>query len=117
MDAVEFLKEYNRMCGQTACESCPLYSDGGCDVLISFSKSLDLRECVETVERWAKDNPAKPVKTRQSEFLKMFPNANRDKDGTLHACPEIFEPEIKIECDGDCHRCKFKRDYWLQEVE
>lgn len=114
MDTVEFLKEYKRMCGQIPCGSCPLHSGGGCDLFIGFQKSLDLRECVEAVEQWSKDHP---VKTRQSEFLKMFPNAKRDEDGTLHVCPEIFKPEIKKECDGDCHRCKFKRDYWLQEVE
>ena len=112
MDAVEFLKEYKRMCGQIACESCPLYSNGGCDVLIRFPKSLDLRECVEAVEQWAKEYP---VKTRRSEFLRIYPNAKMLDGEVIAISPCILDVQLRKDCKGDCNRCL--RDYWLWEVE
>ena len=112
MDAVEFLKEHKRMCNQIDCESCPLHSNGGCDIPISFSKSLDLRECVEAVEQWAKEHPAK---TRQSEFLERYPDA-RVVTGILSVCPynlgliDVCESENRKLC------CECRRDFWMQEV-
>ena len=110
MDAVEFLKEYKRMCGQIACGSCPLHSDGGCDLPIGVLKLLDLRECVEGVEQWAKDHP---VKTRQSEFLKMFPDAYIDDVGVVHICPRHIDTTTKcpIKDKVNCNDCR--RKYWL----
>lgn len=113
MDAVEFLKEYKRMCGQIACESCPLHSNSGCDLLIGVPESLDLRECVEAVEQWAKDHTAK---TRQSEFLKMFPKADVDAAGVLFISPCKIDKTLHGPlCRPNCSVCR--HDYWLQEVE
>lgn len=57
-----------------------------------------------------------PVKTRQSEFLKLFPKAEI-KDDALWMCPKYisydYRPEEnchEISC-GDC-----KRKFWLAEV-
>lgn len=114
MHAVEFLKEYKRMCGQIACESCLLHSNSGCDLLIGVPESLDLRGCVEAVEQWAKDHPAK---TRQSEFLKMFPDARLGDGEVIHICPNAIDTTTKclINDDINCYDCR--RIYWLQEVE
>lgn len=50
----------------------------------------------------------------QSEFLKMFPRANRGEDGLIVFCPKDFDS--KIECGRDpCGECRKK--YWLEEVE
>ena len=70
-----------------------------------------IEETVSKVEQWAKDNP---VKTRQSEFLRMFPNADFCQD-VIDISPCIIEKEMK-ECCGDreCDECK--RTYWLTEV-
>ena len=78
---------------------------------------------VSIVEQWAKEHP---VKTRQSEFLKMFPNAKRSSDGVLDICPLKIEPEkyknatpdkVCINCDTLrwCDECC--RDFWLKEIE
>lgn len=74
-------------------------------------------EAVAIVERWAKEHPRK---TRQSEFLKMFPRAGRGEDGLIVFCPEDFDP--KFECplkrgSGHdlCGECR--KNYWLEEVE
>ena len=78
MDAVEFFKTANRLCkNRSGCDKCPVYKEGICMVMRMIRldddsiKSID--ETVSKVEQWAKDNP---VKTRKSEFLKMFPNAD-----------------------------------------
>ena len=54
----------------------------------------------------------KPKKTRQSEFLKKYPNANVLEiqpcvvEGENFRCPDVCEP---------CSECA--RAYWSQEVE
>ena len=71
-----------------------------------------IEEMVLKVEQWAKDHP---LKTRQSEFLKMFPGASVS-DGTLDIRPCIIEKSVKcIALEGkDCDNCR--REYWLTEV-
>lgn len=117
MDALEFLKEYKRMCDQVDCEDCPLHSDGGCDTPIIFSKPMySLRECVAAVEQWSKEHPRK---TRQSEFLKQWPNAKMNPViGTVDVSPCCLDKSLLDECRehaSDCYDCR--RKYWLQEVE
>ena len=62
----------------------------------------------------------KPKKTRQSEFLKMYPNAMRNKStDAIMVCPKDISGEIPYNsgrgCDVTCIECC--QDYWLQEVE
>lgn len=116
MDAVEYLKTFHRLCksqdGCSGCISgCPLLNeeDGYCIADISECA----KEAVQIVEQWAKDHQ---VKTHQSEFLKMFPNAVI-KNGTIAICPqnvcESYTPE-----DGclytACGLCR--KRFWLAEV-
>lgn len=61
-----------------------------------------------------KDHPAKPVKTRQSEFLRMFPNA-RLYSGVVSVAPCEVDDTLSFRCNIDCS-LKCRRDYWLQEV-
>lgn len=77
MDAVKFIKEINRLCeAQEDCEDCPLIGHA-CDVntatIMSCYNIESVQKMVQIVEQWAKDHP---VKTRQSEFLKLFPDAD-----------------------------------------
>lgn len=62
----------------------------------------------------------KPKKTRQSEFLKMYPNALRHKStDTIMVCPKDISGKIPYNsgrgCDISCVECY--QNYWLQEVE
>lgn len=76
MDAVAYFKAYARMCDSfdsknnitgKPCVGCPLDDIGrGCH-MIDLTNNAE--ECVAAVEKWAKEHP---VKTRQSEFLKIF---------------------------------------------
>lgn len=69
MDAVEFLKAKVRMCENIHCEACGLHSGNIYCVTYCF---VYPDEAVAAVEKWAKEHP---IKTRQSEFLKVIPNA------------------------------------------
>ena len=73
-----------------------------------------IEETVLKVEQWAKGHP---VKTRQSELLKLFPNLKID-DGVIAFCPGKFLPEVEGEAyckkHDKCRECR--KDYWLAEV-
>lgn len=120
MDAVEFLKQFNRMCKTyiyDRCTECPAYKYRCGD---QFDEQEE--DGVSIVEQWAKEHP---VKTRQSELLKMFPNAQKLSDGVIDICQNKIEPEkyksaviykacINSDTGKLCTECK--RDFWLKEV-
>jgi hypothetical protein len=67
---------------------------------------------VEFYRRFAKD---RPVKTRKSEFLKVFPNAEIDEDdGILCIKPCAIDKSIGCTNGKGCGDCY--RKYWLTEV-
>lgn len=119
MDAVKFTNEAMRMCNEywSKCWGCPA-GDGVSCRLGSGYKTISAEEKVSIVERWAAKHPAK---TRQSEFLKLFPGAEPMKDGVLAICPKAFSPEYKDKrglCKwhyADCDNCC--RQFWSAEVE
>lgn len=115
MDAVEYVKARCRLCkSKDHCYECPLYENGRCIVGISIVGTSGYAEkAVQIVEQWAKEHP---VKTRQSELLKMFPNASII-DGVLIICPMAIDKALddsKRCYETTCHKCLEK--YWLAEV-
>lgn len=122
MDAVEFFKTANRLC-EKGCAKCPIRKKDICMVRrmarLGDTSVEDIKEMVSKVEQWAKDHP---VKTRQSEFLKMFPNAKfpnaKTDGGVIIFCPRGFLPKGEAEayCEkhDECIECC--KDYWLTEV-
>lgn len=123
MDAVEYIKEAKRICkSRSVCKSvsskCPLLDENGHCTATADICAADIIEktenAVQIVEQWAKEHPAK---TRQSEFLKMFPNAETDKSGILIFCPRKFDPENINSVHCHRHGClECRKDYWLSEV-
>lgn len=114
MDAVEFFKTVNRLCKNRSCDECPVYKNDMCCMLWFYDDSIkSIEETVSKVEQWAKDHP---VKTRQSEFLKMFPNAMiNESDGVLCITPcKIEGKSIGCQNGKSCGDCR--REYWLTEV-
>ena len=112
MDAVEYVKAMWRMCMEIGCcDNCPLRDNCG------TTGRRDAEKNVEAVERWAKNHH---VKTRQSELLKLFPNARMEFD-IIKIFPCEIDPSYSDErligkCDGkDCWQCR--RKYWLEEIE
>ena len=117
MDAVDFLKQFNRMCKsyeEDGCKNCPSYEYNCCE---NFNGQEN--DVVQIVEQWAKEHP---VKTRQSEFLKQWPDAEIGGDGLLSIAPcqlnvELLQCESQDDCEGRgvCDKCR--RDFWLKEIE
>lgn len=105
--------EYARMCSKYAildCHHCPLSHDNNglnCDCgdfIRAFSN-----EANEIILKWCKEHP---TKTRQDEFLKMFPNAK-----CTDICPRCID---NIIAKSDCaavHCLECKKEYWLAEVD
>ncbi len=118
MDAVEYTKTLRRLCkSQADCPECPLHEnckeDGYVYCIADVSEYVE--KAVQIVEQWAKDNP---TKTRQSEFLKQFPNADLsrlqpcmiEKDKRPTRCTKYIDKVGLSFCD-DC-----RNDYWNEEV-
>ena len=114
MDAVEYLKAFGRLCNNYLCgDNCPLIDS--CD---DESDDGYIRK-VQIVEQWAKEHP---VKTRQSEFLKMWPDAEIGDDGlpSVAPCQLYKDMEEKDENGVCCKNCGCgicRRDFWLKEIE
>ena len=114
MDAVEFLKARSRMCNDNVCE-------GDCPLFYCCNDRIDdnMVELVSIVEQWAK---AHPIKTRQSEFLKQWPDAEISDDGLPSIAPcqldvRFVQGESPKDCEdrGVCGKCR--RDFWLKEIK
>lgn len=75
-----------------------------------------IEEMVNIADRWAKDHP---FNTRQSQLLKMFPDARTDDAGILVYCPDAFiAKEISAEYCNKYNKCQeCRKDFWLAEVD
>lgn len=121
MDAVEFVKERNRMCSTympKRCEGCPADNYGKEGRSCIMIDEIDAERLVSIVEEWS---VAHPRKTRQSVFLKQYPEASIGNDGVLRLCPFLIDASYRNN-DGSCksmqRQCSdCRKKYWLQEVE
>lgn len=110
MDAVKFVEERRRMLAVTGKK--PKYS--------LFNMSACAEDVVKEVAEWS---AAHPRKTRQSVFLEHYPDAARDKDNLLKACPNCLDANVSCVIDKNatvkklkrCDACR--REFWMQEVE
>ena len=119
MDAVKFVKEYLRMCTKVdECEDCPVYKTDFCAVPAKERSQESAEEIVDLVEEWS---AAHPRETRQSMFLKQWPEAAIDSYGVLNLCPTPISKShrnIYGKCTHAGVKCdKCRREFWMQEVE
>ena len=107
MDAVKCMKAVTQML-QSGTIDCAIQK------YISAQKKNDYEGMVEAAEQWAAEHP---VKTRQSEFLKLFPGVDvYETDGCLTLNPCIIYEKMRKECAGKlCSECR--RAFWLAEEE
>nr|DAQ92751.1 MAG TPA: hypothetical protein [Caudoviricetes sp.] len=106
MDAVTFVKERRRM-----------YTLGCIKKGIN-DYNTKAEDVVAEVKAWV---AAHPRKTRQSVFLKQWPEARVDDIGVLRVCPAIVSTAHR----GDKGRCSdiskecavCRREFWTQEVK
>lgn len=111
MDAVEFLDKVDRLSKRGSTEEKMRYND--------YRTAGDNAWAVKFVEQWA---TAHPIKTRQSVFLKQWPEAALSKDGAIAICPLAISAAYRHgngACNKDnsdtCADCK--RQFWSAEVE
>lgn len=120
MKPQDFVKEYSRLCDayrlpqKSACRTdCPFIN-----MRCAFPENVNInhperfKKTYNIVEKWSDTHPAK---TRQSEFLKMFPKAVIDEDdGILCIRPCDIDESIGCTNGKGCDDCY--RKYWLAEV-
>ncbi len=119
MDALEFIKERNRMCdyytkkdGPVGCADCPVWESPCHQVQFITAKYI------AAVEQWSQEHPRK---TRQDMFLSVFPTGQLDESGILAVCPAGVDAKQR-DPDGtgcgnvykDCATCRC--EFWMQEV-
>ena len=110
--------DYVRMCKANnsleKCLKCPLHEDNNgeqsdCDEFVkNFTDKAN-----EIILNWCEEHP---IKTRQSEFLKMFPNVVLINNEVIKICPDIIDSQYGADCTRlTCDECHKK--YWLAEVD
>lgn len=118
MDALEFVREKNRMCKSfgygEGCMSCPVYKEGSNRCMATLWKE----EIIPIVEKWSKENPRK---TRQDVFLEQYPDTIIDSYGVLGFCPTSISATHR-DSNGACKNperlCReCRKEFWSQEVE
>lgn len=125
MDAVEFLRAKHRFCeyqreknhsqNKGWCQDCPIFAAVEKHQCYTCDRFVDEKpvEAVQFVEKWAK---VQPVKTRLSEFVKIFPNYKKDENysGVPRECIKIFDQGESCTFSS-CLDCQKK--FWLTPIE
>lgn len=115
MDAVKFIRERYRMCRfyhhAGGCYQCPA-KDCECSALECM---VDDDNIVGIVKEWS---DAHPHETRQSVFLKQWPEAELYAEGVLELCPKRVSADYRNDtnlcANRSCDDCR--REFWMQEV-
>ena len=115
METRDFLSAMTRICSdKVKCtDDCPVQFF--CVKNYDKNTKDDIENVEKVVEEWLKDHP---VKTRQTEFLKKFPNA-AISHGTINILPCWLDETLAEDCDDgyprECVECR--NAYWSNEVE
>lgn len=114
MDAIEYIKERDRMCKTYEnCSLCPACLDNDC--IVTRRSGFAPEQQVNTVKVWVEQHPHK---TRQDVFLEQYPEAEIDLNGLLVLCPKRISADIRVTADCMRQRCSdCRRKFWPQEVE
>lgn len=115
MDTTKFMMAVTRICSDNVncTDDCPIRFF----CINSYNKNTkdDIEKVEKVVEEWLKYHP---VKTRQTEFLKKFPNA-AVSHGTIDILPCWLDKTLAEDCDNgyprECVECR--NVYWSKEVE
>ena len=108
MDALEFIKAIKQMLSAGA-------NNSTVQKYISAYKKNDCEGMVKAAEQWAAEHPAK---TRQSEFLKLFPDAPIYPDtGLVRVSPCQVDRALCGNCPTGINCIECRKKFWLAEVE
>ena len=117
MDAVKFVKTLGRMCN-VECINCEIWKRRSGGESCAVWQKNHTEEAVAIVEQWAAEHP---IKTRQSEFLKQWPEADVDENGVLQTCPALISASHRDQTgwcatlSNKCENCR--KAFWFTEVE
>ena len=110
MDAVEFIKERNRMCNSMkSCSQCLFDEMKYCDFDTENPEKL-----VAFVEQWSQEHPRK---TMMEDFFEKHPNAPRRQDGSPIPCPDhcgYGNQRYCVEVNRDVKECS---QCWSRPME
>lgn len=103
MDAIEFIKERDRM-----------FEVAGYAPSLIYKHQKSAEEIVREVDEWA---AAHPIKTRQSVFMEQWPDVYLDGNRVIAMAPCTLSKDYRdIDCGlRDCAECR--KEFWMQEVE
>lgn len=105
--------DFRRMCNTyPGCEKCPL--DGVCSFNDMDNMEIEISNTV--ILKWCEQHP---IKTRLTEFKKLFPNCAMDEDGYPEECICYYDKDIDCPDVGNftynqCSQCAQK--FWDEEV-
>ena len=120
-DNFDYLGELVRLCQSfdDFCKGCPLSKGsvlcGGspCNII----ENDNLEHVKSLIKEWSDEHP---VKTRSTEFKKIYPNCKVDNEGYPTICPYEFNTSFLGPCNSgsvtidECVECR--RKYWGTEV-
>lgn len=120
MDAVKFLQERARMCNSFSsdCEGCRVDEEKPAMIKCYMWMFENPERAVKIVEEWS---AAHLRETRQSMFLKQWPEAAIDSYGVLNLCPTPISKSHRniygkcAHAGVTCDKCR--REFWMKEVE
>lgn len=116
MDAIEFLKERNRMCKtNVSCLGCPAHDLGRSNSCkFAMENWASPEQQINLVKEWVAEHPCK---TRQSVFMEQWPDVYLDGNRVISVSPCTVSKEYRdMDCDlRDCAECR--KEFWLKEVE
>lgn len=112
MEALEFLRERNRMCKSfnRCSDGCPAWG-GSCKLETGTDLECKADKQVEIVKEWS---AAHPRKTRQGMFLEQWPNCTMGDNGVVGICPRSVDKNYLCVFSG-CPDCR--REFWMEEAE
>lgn len=125
MNAKATIYDYARMCKvvKNNCGICPMsIGNNGANEFCAKLVMKQPNKANEIILKWCKEHP---IKTRQDELLKMFPNAEKLPNNVVNVSPchvdkKLFVGLTTVDCIASkgyscCAQCK--NEYWLAEVE
>ena len=113
MDTTKFMMAMGQICRNHQCGDCMLNSF--CQKIWYERTKEDVEKATKLVEELPENRPAK---TRQTEFLKKFPNA-AVSHGTINILPCWLDETLAEDCDNgyprECVECR--KEFWNKVIE
>lgn len=115
METRDFLSAVTRICSDNECtDDCPVRFY--CMNSLDKNTKDNIEKVEKVVEEWLKDHP---VKTRQTEYKKVFPNCLLRDDGYPAADPCFIMGSYSSgdDCDkfSTCNECR--KEFWNKVIE